>query len=93
MRIEDDSRRLVAIDDQENALAQMVYELTEGNKIWVTHTFTHPTYQGKGLAGELFNAMVEKARKEGRKITSTCSYVSHKLAKNPEKYRDVTADS
>ncbi|MGF3066246.1 GNAT family N-acetyltransferase [Facklamia sp. P12945] len=93
MKIVDDSRRLVAVDEQENTLAQMVYELTEGDKIWVTHTFTHPTNQGRGLAGELFNAMVDKARREGRKITSTCTYVTHKLAKDPEKYQDVTADS
>lgn len=92
MKIIDDTRRLALVNDQGETLAQMVYEVSKEDQLWVTHTFTNPDYRGHGYAQELFEAMVAKAREEGRKIVSTCEYVSRKLQEDPDRYQDIYAE-
>lgn len=43
------------------------------------HTIVKPEFGGQGLAGELVKKLVEDAKKEGKKIKPTCSYVLKKL--------------
>lgn len=92
MKILDDTRRLALVNDQGETLAQMVYEVSKEDQLWVTHTFTNPNYRGHGYAQDLFDAMVAKAREEGRKIVSTCEYVSHKLQEDRDRYQDIYAE-
>ena len=54
----------------------------------VNHTFVDGSLRGQGLAEKLLDAVADLARKEGRKLTGTCSYAAKQLKENP-KYADI----
>jgi predicted GNAT family acetyltransferase len=68
--------------------AVMTYRNAGEGHIIVNHTRVAKEYGGQGLAGKLYQAMVEYAREENLQVTPTCSYVVHKFERNPED-RDV----
>ena len=63
--------------------AVMTYRNAGEGHIIVNHTRVAKEYEGQGLAGKLYQAMVEYARKEKLQVTPTCSYVVHKFNRNP----------
>ena len=63
--------------------AVMTYRNAGEGHIIVNHTRVAKEYEGQGLAGKLYRAMVEYARKEKLQVTPTCSYVVHKVNRNP----------
>lgn len=75
-------------EDEKNYKGILQYVEKDG-KIDAQHTIVKPEFGGKGLAGELVNALVEDARKESKKIIPTCSYVQKKLSSS--EFDDVRA--
>jgi len=70
--------------------AVMTYRHAGEGHIIVNHTRVARESEGKGLAGQLYRAMVEFARAEKLQVTSTCSYVTHQFERHPED-QDVLA--
>lgn len=64
--------------------AVMTYRNAGDGHIIVNHTRVARESEGQGLAGVLFDAMVEYARDNNVQVTPTCSYVVHKFGKRPE---------
>lgn len=64
--------------------AVMTYRNAGEGHIIVNHTRVASEFEGQGLAGKLYRAMVEHARKENLQVTPTCSYVVHKFNRNPD---------
>ena len=64
--------------------AVMTYRHAGKGHIIVNHTRVAKESEGQGLAGHLYRAMVEFARKEKLLVTSTCKYVTHKFERHPE---------
>lgn len=55
-----------------------------GNVRHADHTLVPVEMRGRGIAGELVDALIADARREGFKIAPDCSYVAAKFAENPE---------
>ena len=68
--------------------AIMTYRNAGEGHIIVNHTRVARKSEGQGLAGRLFDAMVEFARNNNLQVTPTCSYVVHKFESKPG-YQDV----
>lgn len=59
------------------------------NDHWVmNHTVVDPSYGGQGIAKKLVAEVILEARKEGKKIHPTCSYVKTEFERVLE-YRDL----
>jgi len=71
--------------------AIMTYRKAENGRIEVNHTRVAREAQGRGLAAQLYRAMVEYARSQGLKVTPTCSYVVRMFERFPED-RDLLKD-
>lgn len=71
-------------------LSILNYEPADG-QIIIHHTFVPPEHRGRGLAERLVRSALDKARKDGLKVQSTCSYVSVFLQRHRKEYADITA--
>ncbi len=76
------------IDENGDQMAEMVISIT-GNDLTVYHTEVLPKAEGKGLAKELLNSMVDYARKNNLKVTALCPYVFAQFRRHPDQYSDV----
>lgn len=47
-----------------------------GDALFIDHVETPPALRGAGAAGALMEAVVERAREEGRTIVPVCSYAA-----------------
>jgi len=71
--------------------AIMTYRKVGEGHIEVNHTRVAREAQGRGLAAQLYRAMVQYARSQGLKVTPTCSYVVRMFERFPED-RDLLND-
>lgn len=58
-----------------------------GNRT-IVHTETADGFEGRGLAGELVTAMLDRIRAEGLGLVPVCPYVQSYLKKHPD-YLDL----
>lgn len=64
----------------------------ENGKIRVLdHTFVEPEYNGRGIAGQLVDRVIDEARQAGFKVLPQCPYAVARMDKYPERYADVRA--
>ena len=77
-----------SIMEEEKQLGELVIEI-KGNKLNALHTEVVPEAEGKGLAKELFLAMVAYARKEKLTVNPLCTYVHLQLKRNADEYADI----
>jgi len=68
--------------------AIMTYRNAGKGHIIVNHTRVARQFEGQGLAGRLYRAMVEFARERNLQVTPICSYVVRQFERHPED-RDV----
>jgi len=71
--------------------AIMTYRKVGEGHIEVNHTRVAREAQGRGLAAQLYRAMIQYARSQGLKVTPTCSYVVRMFERFPED-RDLLND-
>lgn len=62
----------------------------QGDTLTITHTLVPEAIGGRGIAGELVQAVMEFARAEGMKVVPQCSYAAGWLDRHPE-YADLRA--
>ena len=58
------------------------YKLRDG-EIELSHTEVLPAFSGKGIGGALAKGALEDARKQGRKVVPSCSFIAGYLKKHP----------
>ena len=63
-------------------------EQTRKEQMVINHTQVFDGYEGQGIARQMVMAVVDFARKEGRKIMPVCSYAKAVLTRTDE-YHDV----
>ncbi len=68
--------------------AEITFKQVGPDEWSVDHTYVDSSLRGQGLAEKLLDAVAERARQEGMKLSGTCSYAKKQLATN-EKYRDL----
>lgn len=63
----------------------------KGNTITAFHTEVLPAGEGKGWGKQLFQSLVEYARKKNFQIKPLCPFVLSQLKRGREEYNDVWA--
>lgn len=61
-----------------------------GDVVVITHTETHPSWRGQGLAERLVRGVLDDVRSAGRTVEPRCWFVADFLADNDD-YRDLRA--
>lgn len=74
---------LIVLKDQDEEVGYIKYVRKEENVIDVISTVVHEKYQGQGMAGKLFDALMDYAKDNSMKIIPSCSYIEKKLMKLP----------
>ncbi len=69
--------------------ARITWQELGNNVIEIDHTIVDKEYGGQGIAGKLVDEVVNYARENNLKISSTCWYASKRL--KDEKYKDILA--
>ncbi len=92
VRTEESNKPTFFIQEGETMMGEMNASQSQGELV-VTHTEVAPEAQGKGVAKQLFEAMINYARENNLKVTAQCSYVRTQLQRNAESYKDVWAQS
>jgi uncharacterized protein len=50
----------------------------------LVHTEVLPAFEGRGLAARLAQFALDDARRHGRKVVPTCSYIARYIERHPE---------
>ena len=61
-----------------------------GGRVVFPHTVVFDEFEGKGVASVLVAHSLDDVRNRGKKVVSTCPYVSHFIEKHP-RYADLLA--
>jgi uncharacterized protein len=79
----DANRYVLRVDD---TLIAVVDYVVNGDSISFNHTFTNPSYRGKGYAGEIVEYAVNDVEVNStRHIVPMCWYVGEWFDKHPER--------
>ncbi|ARJ50189.1 GNAT family N-acetyltransferase [Staphylococcus lutrae] len=62
--------------------AQILFSYYDTHVIDVYSTYVSPSLRGGGVAQQLFNAVLDKAKTEELKIIPSCSYVAHQFERD-----------
>lgn len=63
--------------------AELNYRATDG-RLEITRTFTPPELRGRGIAGQLVAAAVERAKEQGEVVVPSCWYARQWIDENPD---------
>ena len=78
--------RLVAVDEDQE-IGEVTYSLAnEGQLLIADHTGVDKEYKGRGVGMELFDALVDMARSESRKVMPLCPFIRSAFEKNRDKW-------
>jgi predicted GNAT family acetyltransferase len=87
----DDTANERFIVEADGALAELDYELA-GDRLILIHTEVPERLGGRGIAGQLVEASVARARREGLTIAPWCPYARRWLGGHPDAVSGVTID-
>ena len=74
-------------DENGKEVARIIFEEEDG-VLTITHTIVDECMAGQGIAGKLLEKVIEKARRENKKIVPVCSYAVKKM-EGKEEYSDI----
>lgn len=87
MEFKEEETRIALVVDGVEA-GEITWKI-DGDSLWIVeHTRVNEAFQGKGYAGQLVEAVVERARREGKKLELVCPYAKKVIDRTPE-YQDV----
>lgn len=87
-KIDDKNRGSFYIMDEGSQIAELDFEIKD-NILNAYHTGVRKELEGQGIAGKLFDKLVEYARKNNYKVIPSCSYVAVKFKRRPAEYEDI----
>lgn len=76
-----EQRTFEAIVDGHRCVAD--YQLS-GPVMRMTHTFVHPSLEGRGIAAQLVQTALLWAKEQGMKVDPVCSYVRIYMRRHPQ---------
>ncbi len=88
--IESGNNKFYIGEDENNPIAEITFKPADGNTIIADHTYVSDELRGQGIAGKLFNKLIEHARENNLKIEPECSYVVAKMDRTND-FDDVRA--
>lgn len=74
MNFKESPERIWLENEMGKVVAYVDFPEIEKGVVNVTHTVVDEGLRGMGVAGKLMESLVEKIKKEGRKIVLTCPY-------------------
>lgn len=84
-----ETNRFYSGDDPQSPQAEIVFERMNPQEYRITHTFVDPSLRGQGVGAQLVDAVADLARKEGRKVSASCSYARALLQRRAQ-YADIS---
>lgn len=90
MDILEDDNRFYVNDASGNQVAEIVFVPTGDDLAIIEHTEVDPSLKGQGVGKKLVAKVVERMRRENRKIIPLCPFAKHEFDKTPE-YADIRA--
>ena len=88
MKLKVESNRMFYLNEKNMTIAEITYTSINKDLYIIDHTSVVNGYQGKGIAKELVRAVVDKARKEGKKVMPLCPFANAEFERRTE-YQDV----
>ncbi|NCC78813.1 MAG: N-acetyltransferase [Clostridia bacterium] len=88
MRVEHEENRIYLLNEEDIEAGEILFDNVGEDILVVNHTYVHDGFSGQGVGKKLITAVVERARKENRKIRPVCEFAQAILTKN-EDYHDV----
>ena len=88
MKLKVESNRMLYLNEKNMTIAEITYTSVNKDLYIIDHTSVENGYQGKGIAKELVRAVVDKARKEGKKVMPLCPFANAEFERRIE-YQDV----
>lgn len=85
--------RIYSINEKNELMAETTFILKENNEVDINHTYVNPSLRGQGVAGNMLEVVVAYLRKNGLKVTASCSYANSWFRKNKESISDVISDT
>ncbi|WP_373767464.1 GNAT family N-acetyltransferase [Glaesserella sp.] len=68
--------------DEQVKVGELTYRYINTHCIDAFHTQVDNAFQGKGIAGELYNALIEFARLQHLKIKPSCVYIEKRMMRS-----------
>ncbi|MDR3430165.1 MULTISPECIES: GNAT family N-acetyltransferase [Silvimonas] len=90
MNILEGENRFYLNDAEDNLVAEIVFVPTGDKLSIIDHTWVDESLKGQGVGKQLVARVVEKMRKEGRKIIPLCPFAKHEFDTTPA-YQDIRA--
>lgn len=76
--------KIILVDDEDKALAEVDFPPINAYAVNITHTFVDDSMRGQGIAGKLMDKLVAHLRRKNLKAVPTCSYAVTWFEKHPE---------
>jgi predicted GNAT family acetyltransferase len=76
---------------EDGFVAQLVYRV-EGEQLILVHTEVPEALGGRGIAGRLVQAAVDRAKRSGETVLPWCPYARKWLSDHPDLAADISID-
>ncbi len=83
------SGKLLFFIDEDGKRIARLFAKEEAPILTALHTEVLPEGEGKGMAKQLFLALVAHARERSLKVVAECPYVHAQFQRRPEEYQDI----
>lgn len=83
-----DNKGRFYIEQDDKLIAELDFQVKDG-VLDAYHTGVRPEFEGQGIAGRLFDQMVDYAREHDYKVLPTCPYILVKFRRNPDGFSDI----
>ncbi|MDD4090817.1 MAG: GNAT family N-acetyltransferase [Acholeplasmataceae bacterium] len=80
--------QLLYLLEDNKMVAYISFPKVDANKVNITHTYTHPSRRGEGIAKEMMDVLYDHLKENNLKATLSCSYAVFYFNRHQEK-RDV----
>ncbi|MBM7837193.1 putative GNAT family acetyltransferase [Alkalihalobacillus xiaoxiensis] len=90
MLIHEDHKHVYYKNGDEVA-GEITFKPVGSKKIIIDHTHVHSDHRGEGIAEDLVYSVVERMRKEGKKIVPLCPFAKKEFERNAD-YQDVYSE-
>ena len=84
----EEAERQAAAYDGEKQIGECQYSVDRVGKWVIMHTGVRSEYNGRGIARQLVEKVIEAARERGVKIVPVCSY-AQRMMSGKDEYNDV----
>lgn len=73
---------IVSLNEEQFEVGKLSYHYLSDKIIDVFSTRVLKEYQGKGIAGELYNALIDFVQQQGLRVKPSCSYIEKRMLRS-----------